>query len=271
MDRFAREQRGTSSGRRVLAGSLSCGRVLLFFVFLAATATVATACSPADSTGKTAVPVVDAPAKNAAEVETEETVTDSASPATERSSREPETGDAATGPVSAATEGSSEEAETGDAVTDSGSSGRRKFADGAGVGDAAPDFTLPTLRGEDVSLSEFRGSPVIIYFFTRLCGSHTFDLRFLQTAAASEAGNLPEVLVVGLQEDTRSLGWLVNRSIGDDYDFTVAADSSLTTFLQYQVLTVPVTFFVDGEGNIQSLHQGFLNEEFLATGVRGIQ
>jgi peroxiredoxin Q/BCP len=35
------------------------------------------------------------------------------------------------------------------------------------VGTQAPDFTLPDQEGEDVSLSEFRGSPVVLYFYPK--------------------------------------------------------------------------------------------------------
>jgi peroxiredoxin Q/BCP len=35
------------------------------------------------------------------------------------------------------------------------------------VGTNAPDFTLPDQDGEDVSLSDFRGSPVVLYFYPR--------------------------------------------------------------------------------------------------------
>jgi cytochrome oxidase Cu insertion factor (SCO1/SenC/PrrC family) len=32
------------------------------------------------------------------------------------------------------------------------------------VGDVAPDFTLPAASGGEVSLSDYRGSPVLLYF-----------------------------------------------------------------------------------------------------------
>jgi peroxiredoxin len=32
-------------------------------------------------------------------------------------------------------------------------------------GTEAPDFTLPDQEGEPVSLSEFRGRPVVLYFY----------------------------------------------------------------------------------------------------------
>ncbi|SMY12717.1 thioredoxin-dependent thiol peroxidase [Brevibacterium jeotgali] len=48
-------------------------------------------------------------------------------------------------------------------------------------GDTAPDFTLPDAQGNDVSLSDFRGSRVVVYFYpaamTPGCTTQACDFR----------------------------------------------------------------------------------------------
>lgn len=48
-------------------------------------------------------------------------------------------------------------------------------------GDNAPDFTLPDSAGNDVSLSDFRGKPVVVYFYpnagTPGCTKQACDFR----------------------------------------------------------------------------------------------
>tara|TARA_B100000949_G_C13945978_1_gene310830 strand:+ start:50 stop:193 length:144 start_codon:yes stop_codon:yes gene_type:complete len=35
------------------------------------------------------------------------------------------------------------------------------------VGEKAPDFTLPNYNGEDISLSDFKGENIILWFFPK--------------------------------------------------------------------------------------------------------
>src|SRR5688572_13772214 len=41
---------------------------------------------------------------------------------------------------------------------------------GLATGSAAPEFELPDLEGREVSLSQFRGRPVLLIFFDPRCG-----------------------------------------------------------------------------------------------------
>ena len=45
--------------------------------------------------------------------------------------------------------------------------GERKETTRVEVGQAAPEFTLPDQEGNEVSLSDFRGKRVVVYFYPK--------------------------------------------------------------------------------------------------------
>ena len=47
-------------------------------------------------------------------------------------------------------------------------------------GEPAPDFTLPSDTGEQVTLSDFRGKPVVLYFYPRT------TLRVIKTVSGNQ-------------------------------------------------------------------------------------
>ena len=69
-------------------------------------------------------------------------------------------------------------------------------------GDAAPDFTLPTADGDNVTLESFRGKRVILYFYpaamTPGCTKQACDFRDsltgLTVAGFVVLGGLPAVV-----------------------------------------------------------------------------
>jgi peroxiredoxin Q/BCP len=68
------------------------------------------------------------------------------------------------------------------------------------VGDAAPDFTLPDSEGNKVSLSDYRGQQVVVYFYpaagTPGCTKQACDFRD-NLAEFNDAG----LAVVGISPD----------------------------------------------------------------------
>jgi peroxiredoxin Q/BCP len=68
------------------------------------------------------------------------------------------------------------------------------------VGDTAPDFELPDQDGESVSLSDFRGRPVVVYFYPRADtpGCTTEACGFRDSWDAFEER---DVAVLGISDD----------------------------------------------------------------------
>ena len=69
------------------------------------------------------------------------------------------------------------------------------------IGDRAPDFTLPTDNGGDISLRALRGGPVILYFYpkdnTPGCTKEACDFRDSITAFSGAGAT-----VVGISKDS---------------------------------------------------------------------
>jgi peroxiredoxin Q/BCP len=69
------------------------------------------------------------------------------------------------------------------------------------IGQAAPDFTLPRDGGGTVSLSDFRGRNVVLYFYPKddTPGCTREAVSFTERAADFEAAN---TVVIGVSRDT---------------------------------------------------------------------
>ena len=59
---------------------------------------------------------------------------------------------------------------------------------GPKVGDVAPDFTLQTLDGARVSLSDYRGQPVVLNFWASWCNPCRDEFPLFRDELASHPG-----------------------------------------------------------------------------------
>ena len=88
-------------------------------------------------------------------------------------------------------------------------------------GQEAPDFSLPDQDGKDVTLSELRGQPVVLYFFPKAdtpgCTAQACGVRDHGSDYAGSGAR-----VVGVSPDTVA----AQRKFADKYglDFTLLAD-----------------------------------------------
>lgn len=122
------------------------------------------------------------------------------------------------------------------------------------VGDAATDFTGLTIDESTVSLSEYAGKPVWLMFNATWCSSCRAENPDIQ--AAYEARDDVEVLAVYLGETVSEVAPYVEKL---DLTYTHIVDPTTQLSSQYQVRGVPMHFFIDADGQVQSVHAGIMN------------
>jgi peroxiredoxin len=124
----------------------------------------------------------------------------------------------------------------------------------AEVGKSAPDFTLKSLDGKNLKLSEMAGNVVLINFWASWCGPCREEMPLLNALHNKYEPLGFTVLGVNVEEDVKAAkGFLKNFPV----DFPVLLDNTNKVSKQYKVIAMPTTVVVDRDGNMRYLHQGY--------------
>jgi peroxiredoxin len=127
-------------------------------------------------------------------------------------------------------------------------------ATAAEPGKPAPDFTLKSLGGKNLKLSEMAGSVVLINFWASWCGPCREEMPLLNSLHNKYEPLGFTVLGVNVEQDVKGAkGFLENFPV----DFPVLLDSDNRVSEQYKVIAMPTTVVVDRDGNMRFLHQGY--------------
>ncbi len=117
-------------------------------------------------------------------------------------------------------------------------------------GFVAPDFTLETLDGEAITLSDLRGKGVVINFWAGWCLPCRTEMPALERTWNALGDDGLVILAVNLQESPNRVGAFVEQF---GLTFPILLDRDGSVFEQYQVQLYPTTFFINREGVIQDV------------------
>ncbi len=118
----------------------------------------------------------------------------------------------------------------------------------------APDFTLKSMTGENVRLSELRGQVVMINFWASWCGPCRQEMPYLEALYQRYNALGFELLGVNVEQDVDDARrWLSDTPVS----FPVLLDPQNELTAMYQVKAMPSTILVDRDGNMRHLHKGY--------------
>lgn len=124
----------------------------------------------------------------------------------------------------------------------------------------APDFKLNNLEGREVSFSDFRGRPVILFFWTTSCPYCRGELQALNRMYQKIRQDGVELLALDVGEKPAIVMDFVKRYL---LDFPVLLDRDKEVALyKYGVMGVPTYIFIDRQGRVLSSLHSFSHEEY---------
>ncbi len=132
--------------------------------------------------------------------------------------------------------------------------------DGEGIklqGKPAPAFTLVSTEGKKVSLSDFKGRPVIVNFWATWCGPCKLEMPWFEEFQKKYSGQ--GLVVLGLNQDDDLAPAEIEKAakrLGVSYPLLIADKGETVSKAYGGVDYLPETFYVDRTGKVASISAG---------------
>ena len=132
----------------------------------------------------------------------------------------------------------------------------------------APDFTLQTISGETVSLSDFRGKPVMLIFWKINCSACQFQMPYTQAFYDELSSETIAVLTINVGDSASAAqDYVTSRRL----TFPVLLDRQGKVAQMYRLPGVPMTFLIDSEGIVKAYKIGaFQNQEEMESAIESV-
>jgi cytochrome c biogenesis protein CcmG/thiol:disulfide interchange protein DsbE len=126
---------------------------------------------------------------------------------------------------------------------------------GYAVGDAAPNFTLTTPDGRTISLSDYRGQPVMLNFWYATCPGCLQETPTLQQFYAQQRASGKRLVILGIDsvDDSATAARFVQQH---HLTYPVLIDDKQQVMTLYNVAAAPTSFFIDSKGIIRAMILG---------------
>ena len=134
----------------------------------------------------------------------------------------------------------------------------------------APHFTLPDTDNVEVSLSDLNGFPIIINFWATWCPPCRSEMPAFQSIYQEYKDH--GIVILSVNTTYQDSSAKVSTFVSDNnLTFPILLDGTGQTSTDYQIRSLPTTFFIDKDGIIRDVVLGGpMSEALLNIRVEGL-
>ena len=134
---------------------------------------------------------------------------------------------------------------------------------------SAPDFTLRSMKGQNLRLQEQRGQVVMVNFWATWCGPCRQEMPQLNRLYEKYRASGFVLLGVNVDEDARNAVAVANK-LG--VKFPVLLDTDKKASQAYDLNAMPSTVLIDRDGRVRYVHRGYAEgtEDTYDTQIRAL-
>lgn len=129
----------------------------------------------------------------------------------------------------------------------------------AQAGYLAPDFTLSSYLGEEISLRDYQEQPIVLNFWASWCAPCRLEMPHLQTVSEQFNGR---VAILGTNQG-ESVAEISAFATELGLTFPLLVDTNGLVNREYDVRALPTTIFIDRDGVVREVFTGTLNQAVL--------
>lgn len=136
------------------------------------------------------------------------------------------------------------------------------------VGNLGPDFSLTTLSGETMTLSDFTagGTPVVLNFWATWCPPCRVEMPHFEEAHHLYEG---EVAILGVNQ-AESAETIAGYARDHGLTYPLLIDDDMKVNNLYGILNLPTTIFIDHNGIVREVLIGSISQAVLEDRIEAL-
>ena len=134
------------------------------------------------------------------------------------------------------------------------------------IGKIAPDFTLPSLAGKDVTLSAYHGHAVLLNFWATWCGPCKIEMPWFVELQKEYGPQGLEIVGVAMDDASKDEIQKFAKEMGVNYTILLGKEAVGQQYGGVDVL--PTTFFIDRDGKIISREFGLQSRSLFVDNIK---